>query len=290
MMLSEALQTRMNLEMAVTDEMVKIAVRFRPADCCLVPENRQELTTEGGLDVCSQKARIRDACANFRSREFGSRCSSIPSRTSLDAPVWKSARRLSNCIPVALRMPRRKRIRRRELDRIQTAARYGAKLGLTVHAGHGLHYRNVQPVAAIARHRGTQHRAFDYCASDYRRAAGGRYGNEAFDVGGSIIVIFGVGIDILRADRVTTVFGKYGEHFVRRILMPEETRIIPGAESAPSDSSPCGLLPRKPLSRRWAPGFRTACGCVMRASYRIVMGGRKSFFRNEAGENVTNWA
>ncbi|HEY9197943.1 MAG TPA: pyridoxine 5'-phosphate synthase, partial [Gammaproteobacteria bacterium] len=64
-MLKDILLTRMNLEMAVTDEMLRIAERIRPADCCLVPERREELTTEGGLDVRAQQARIKDACARL---------------------------------------------------------------------------------------------------------------------------------------------------------------------------------------------------------------------------------
>jgi len=149
MMLSEALQTRMNLEMAVTDEMVKIAVRFGPADCCLVPEHRKELTTEGGLDVCSQKARIKDACAELA--QHGIRVSLFidPDPDQLDASLEVGAPVIelhTGCFADA----GMDEDRARELDRIRTAARYGSKLGLTVHAGHGLHYRNVQPVAAIA--------------------------------------------------------------------------------------------------------------------------------------------
>ena len=65
-LLKQILQTRMNLEMAVTDEMVAYALRMRPEECCLVPERRQELTTEGGLDVVGQAARIREACARLK--------------------------------------------------------------------------------------------------------------------------------------------------------------------------------------------------------------------------------
>ena len=148
-MLSEALQTRMNLEMAVTDEMVAIATRFRPADCCLVPEHREELTTEGGLDVCSQKARIKDACTELG--QHGIRVSLFidPKPDQVDASLEAGAPVVelhTGCFADA----ETDEGRARELDRIRTAAQYGAQLGLTVHAGHGLHYRNVQPVAAIA--------------------------------------------------------------------------------------------------------------------------------------------
>ena len=64
-MLADILQTKMNLEMAVTEEMLGIAELYRPADCCLVPERREELTTEGGLDVAGQQSRMHDACTRL---------------------------------------------------------------------------------------------------------------------------------------------------------------------------------------------------------------------------------
>lgn len=145
--LRETLQTRMNLEMAVTDEMIAIARRHQPHDCCLVPERRQELTTEGGLDVAGQLPRIRDACGQLA--DAGIRVSLFidPDRKQLDAAQAAGA-------PVVeLHTGRYAELdgteAHAELARLRDAAEYAHKLGLVVNAGHGLHYHNVQPVAAI---------------------------------------------------------------------------------------------------------------------------------------------
>jgi len=141
------LQTRMNLEMAVTEEMLGIAERLKPQDCCLVPERREELTTEGGLDVLGQEARLKEACA--RLREAGVRVSlfidadpaQVEAAVRVGAPVIEiHTGHYANASGEA---------RRREFERIQRAAVHAAELGLQVNAGHGLHYHNVQPIAAI---------------------------------------------------------------------------------------------------------------------------------------------
>lgn len=142
------MQTHMNLEMAVTDEMLAVAGEIRPSDCCLVPERRAELTTEGGLDVLTQQERIRDACA--RLAELGIRVSLFidPDERQLDAAKAVGA-------PVVeLHTGRYADAEgnhglQQELERIVSAAEYGQSLGLTVHAGHGLHYDNVAAIAAI---------------------------------------------------------------------------------------------------------------------------------------------
>ena len=142
------LQTRMNLEMAVTDEMLGIALDVRPEDCCLVPERREELTTEGGLDVAGQLERVSQAVA---------RLSDAGIRVSLfidPEPAQLQAAKASGAPVVELHTgaygeATGERTRERELSRLREAAAEGAKLGLTVHAGHGLHYHNVIPVAAI---------------------------------------------------------------------------------------------------------------------------------------------
>ncbi len=141
------LQTRMNLEMAATDAMVGIARRVRPHDVCLVPEKRQELTTEGGLDVSSQVPRIRQVCAALR--EAGSRVSLFidPDASQLEAALEAGAPVVElHTGAYAESTGERQAL---ELARLVEAARYGSRIGLTVHAGHGLHYHNVQPVAAI---------------------------------------------------------------------------------------------------------------------------------------------
>jgi len=142
------MQTRLNLEMAMTPEMLDIATRLAPTDCCLVPEKRTELTTEGGLDVAGQKPALKDAIAAL---------SAAGIRVSLfiDAdPVQIEAARAVGASVIELHTgtyaDSRGAAQARELDRLRTAARAAAGMGLTVHAGHGLDYHNVQPVAAIA--------------------------------------------------------------------------------------------------------------------------------------------
>jgi len=142
-----ALQTRMNLEMAATDAMVAIARRVRPQDCCLVPERREELTTEGGLDVAGQVARLTEVCAALR--EAGSRVSLFvdPDPRQLEAALDAGAPVVElHTGAYAETEGERQAL---ELARLVDAARYGSRIGLTVHAGHGLHYHNVQPVAAV---------------------------------------------------------------------------------------------------------------------------------------------
>jgi len=142
-----ALQTRMNLEMAATDAMIAIARAVRPQDACLVPEKREEITTEGGLDVAGQVGRIRECCAALA--EGGIRVSlfidpeppQVEAALAAGAPVVELH---TGAYAEAVGEHRAK-----ELMRLVAAARYGAQIGLTIHAGHGLHYHNVQPVAAV---------------------------------------------------------------------------------------------------------------------------------------------
>ncbi len=148
-LLKSVLQTRMNLEMAVTDEMLAIAERLQPEDCCLVPERREELTTEGGLDVAGQEGRIREACA--RLAEAGCRVSLF-----IDAEprqIEAAQRCASPCVEIHTGhyadAPDAAR-RAAELSRIREAVALAAEAGLQVNAGHGLNYHNVAAIAALA--------------------------------------------------------------------------------------------------------------------------------------------
>jgi pyridoxine 5-phosphate synthase len=142
------IQTRMNLEMAVTEEMLDIAERVRPEDCCLVPEKRSELTTEGGLDVIGQSSRIAEACARLKSRGMRASLFIDPDRAQIDAAAATGAPVVE--LHTGAYAEAAGAGQAAELHRLQDAARHAVALGLTVHAGHGLHYHNVQPVAAIA--------------------------------------------------------------------------------------------------------------------------------------------
>ena len=146
LLLKQVVNTKLNLEIAITDEMIAFATEFRAEDVCLVPEKREELTTEGGLDVCGQVERVRSACT--RLAEVGTRVSPFidASREQIDAVIECGA----PCIEIhtghyadahgdeQLRL----------LEKINEAAAYAHAKGLQVNAGHGLNRHNVSPIAA----------------------------------------------------------------------------------------------------------------------------------------------
>jgi pyridoxine 5-phosphate synthase len=142
------LTTHMNLEMAVTDEMLAIATEVRPADCCLVPEKRAELTTEGGLDVAAQAARVTGACTGLAAAGIRVALFIDPDRAQVEAAARSGAPAVE--LHTGAYAEASGAERATELERLRTAARLAAQLGLVVHAGHGLDYHNVQPVAAVA--------------------------------------------------------------------------------------------------------------------------------------------
>ncbi len=139
--------TRVNLEIAVTEEMLAIAERNRPADVCLVPEKRQELTTEGGLDVARHHAQVRAACE--RLGNAGIRVSlfvdpdpvQLQASADCGAPVVELHTGAYAEVDGAAQAE--------ELRRLQRASEIGSDLGLQVNAGHGLHYENVHPIVDI---------------------------------------------------------------------------------------------------------------------------------------------
>lgn len=146
--LRQVLKTKMNLEMAVTDEMLNIACMTRPQDVCLVPEKREELTTEGGLDVAGQGSKMRDACARLAAAGIRVSLFVDPDFVQLDASQAAGA-------PVveihtgAYSDAATDAERHLEFERIRKAVAYGRSIGLVVNAGHGLTYHNVQPIAAL---------------------------------------------------------------------------------------------------------------------------------------------
>lgn len=146
--LREVLQTRMNLELAVTDEMLAHALKIKPHDACLVPERREELTTEGGLDVVRKRDRVKQAIDELT--RAGSRVSLF---IDADREQIEMAHALgAPCIEIHTgRYAEADTIGEmsQELERIRDAVAFGTGLGLRVNAGHGLHYHNVQKVAAI---------------------------------------------------------------------------------------------------------------------------------------------
>lgn len=151
-LLAAMVQTRLNLEMAVTDEMVGVAARLRPAACCLVPERREELTTEGGLDVAGNFERVYAACQTLG--ESGVEVSlfidaeprQVEAAAKAGAPVIElHTGHYADAAEGAEH--------RRELQRLRVAAELAAGLGLVVNAGHGIHYHNVADIARIPQFR-----------------------------------------------------------------------------------------------------------------------------------------
>ena len=145
--LRDAMKTHMNLEMAVTSEMLRIAADIRPQDCCLVPEKREELTTEGGLDVAGQPERIAAACAELAAKGIRVSLFIDPDPVQLDAALQAGAPVVE--LHTGTYADTAGREQEQELARVVNAAAYGAEIGLIVNAGHGLHYENVGPIAAI---------------------------------------------------------------------------------------------------------------------------------------------
>ncbi|MDT3252536.1 pyridoxine 5'-phosphate synthase [Serratia plymuthica] len=146
--LRQTIQTRMNLEMAVTDEMLDIAIEVKPQFCCLVPEKREEVTTEGGLDVAGQQDKM--AVAVERLTQAGILVSLFidPDHRQIDAAVAVGAPYIEIHTGAYAEAEGELAVKA-ELHRIAVAATYAAGKGLKVNAGHGLTYHNVQPIAAL---------------------------------------------------------------------------------------------------------------------------------------------
>jgi len=146
--LKSKLKTKMNLEMAATDEMLRIASEISPEDCCLVPEKRQELTTEGGLDVASQLSRMRDVCDQLRSNNIRASLFIDADMRQIDAAAECKAPVIeihtghyadaTNLKDIGL-----------ELKKIIEACEYAHSLGIQVNAGHGLTLENTSAIAKI---------------------------------------------------------------------------------------------------------------------------------------------
>ena len=146
--LRQVLKTKMNLEMAVTDEMLAIACSTQPEDVCLVPEKREELTTEGGLDVTGQLPKMKAACSRLAEADIrvslfiDADFAQLDAAHAAGAPVVEiHTGAYADAATDAARVA--------EFERIRKAVAYGRSIGLTVNAGHGLTYHNVQPIAAL---------------------------------------------------------------------------------------------------------------------------------------------
>jgi len=146
--LAKTLQTRMNLEIAVTQEMLAIACEVKPEYVCLVPEKREELTTEGGLDVAGQLDTMLEAIAQLKGAGIKVSLFIDADKEQIDAAVKVGAPYIelhTGCYADATNSIDQQK----ELQRIATMAKYAHDRGLVVNAGHGLHFHNVDAIAAI---------------------------------------------------------------------------------------------------------------------------------------------
>ncbi|WP_406666467.1 pyridoxine 5'-phosphate synthase [Gallaecimonas sp. GXIMD1310] len=146
-LLKDTIQTRMNLEMAVTEDMLGIAEQVKPAFVCLVPEKREELTTEGGLDVAGQLQRVKDACQRLAASNIQVSLFIDADPRQIDAAAACAAPFIE--IHTGHYADTQGQAQQAELARIKAGVSQAVAAGLTVNAGHGLHYHNVQPIAAI---------------------------------------------------------------------------------------------------------------------------------------------
>lgn len=147
-LIKQVLQTRMNLESAITEEMLDFASEIAPEHVCFVPEKRTEITTEGGLDVCGNFQAVCNAVKRMHHLDAEVSLFIDPDFNQIKAASEAKAQAIeihTGCYANAIKPDNVKY----ELDKIRQAALYAANLGLVVNAGHGLHYHNVQEIAAI---------------------------------------------------------------------------------------------------------------------------------------------
>jgi len=145
--LQEQMQTHINFEMAVTQEMIAIARDLQPTDCCLVPEKREELTTEGGLDVVEHFDKVAEACRLLAEKDIRVSLFIDPEAAQLEAAKGAGAPVVE--LHTGTYADASGTAQEEELARVAAAARSGHELGLIINAGHGLHYENVSAIARI---------------------------------------------------------------------------------------------------------------------------------------------
>jgi len=148
-LLVQSCQTRVNLEMAATREMVAIAQRLRPAHCCLVPERREELTTEGGLDVLRHEKSLADVCARLTDAGIQVSLFIDPEPGQIEAAVRTGVPAIELHTGHYAHQPADSAAAHSALAVLAQAAAQACEAGLIVNAGHGLHYHNTLPVAAL---------------------------------------------------------------------------------------------------------------------------------------------
>ncbi len=145
--IAAVMRSHMNLEMAISNEMLEIALDHNPSDVCLVPEKREELTTEGGLDVKGQLVAVKATCARLAANGIRVSLFVDPDLQQLDAALAAGAPVIE--LHTGAYANSSGDAQAAELQRVVDAAKYGHELGLVINAGHGLHYSNVTAIAQI---------------------------------------------------------------------------------------------------------------------------------------------
>ena len=266
----------LNLEMAATEEMTAIAVKPGPHACCIVPERREEITTEGGLDAAGGHDALGPMVRRLLDAAFAFRFSSIPS-PGRSMPPSGSGRQLWSFTRASIAKrgwPAMHAAAKRELDGSRSAAELAAEAGIEVHAGHGLDYETAAHLAAlpqirelnighfiigeavfvglpqaIARMReaiakGVAQRPFAEAA---RRAA-----TAAASAGSAMII--GIGSDLIDIRRIEKAIERYGDRFLDRIFTETERAEIRSAAPPAPRPTPSASPQRKPAPRRSARG------------------------------------
>ncbi len=147
-LLKETINTRMNLEMAVTNEMLAISAKVLPEFCCLVPEKREELTTEGGLDVAGNLSKMKAACTQLSEQNTLASLFIDADKVQIEA-AFETGAPYIEIHTGQYAEAKNEGEAEIELAKLISGIEYAHKLGLKVNAGHGLHYHNVKPIAAI---------------------------------------------------------------------------------------------------------------------------------------------
>jgi len=147
-LIRESITTKMNLEFAATNEMLKIVERIKPEDCCLVPEKRQELTTEGGVDVIAQKSKITEVCQRLSEKNIRVSLFIEPNKKQIDAAKDCGAKVIELHTGLYAQAKDEESINH-HFKRIKKAAYYANSIGLQVNAGHGLTLENTPKIAAL---------------------------------------------------------------------------------------------------------------------------------------------
>ena len=147
--LKKTLKVKLNLEMAMSKEIVDIALRVRPDQVTFVPEKRRELTTEGGLDVCAKKSKVKNVIKKMERAGIGVSLFVDPNPRQI-AASWKAGARLIELHTGRYADAKTRNARRKEFRALKNSARFAKKIGLKVFAGHGLNYENTKPLKSIS--------------------------------------------------------------------------------------------------------------------------------------------